>query len=552
MKITSQYQYNNPVFKGAIVNMNVFSDTHGNVEYANNALEEMRVQKNDIFCKEKKGSTNIFAVIGDWFIDGARRGFSVYPNKDNAFFQLDMLNGFFKEIKNITGNDIKKIFTPGNHEFDGGVKLLDTCLSQLDADILMTNLDIENSHAFCESKNKLFNEKIVEVDDDKNPNIKNKILILGISPVNMYAYQKNLDGVEFTDNINKPSKSIKKNEYTNTLNECKKRISQFKKTNPNGMVILLNHTGVDFADNLANESQINIIFDGHEHKDEVRIVNGVPIVALSQNFKKIVNSRFIFDDDGKLQQIKLKNILPFNNSTLGPLDKLYHDMFAEDIAKKYSITSSDENNDKLDILDVKNVRVGNNYLANFITDAILSELKKFNPDIDFFALNSSSIRSSLKLSKEKSVSNLDIMNTLSGIRDDEAQIMITEVSGSELLYLIKDNIIFNKKSPNRNTLIQYSGLIIDRTSLLKAIEEGKNEQKQLKCIIDARTKKPILSDKIYTISNPEKYFDKNINQNIKNLKSKSQYTGKNVKDLFKSFFESSDGHVSAKCDIRIK
>ena len=112
MKIQAAYKYKDintlkspacyPSFKAATVNINTLSDTHGELLLANNALEEMRSRQQDIFCKEGKGNANIFAICGDWFMDGKRKGYSANPDLENGYFQLAMLNEFLKQIKNIS------------------------------------------------------------------------------------------------------------------------------------------------------------------------------------------------------------------------------------------------------------------------------------------------------------------------------------------------------------------------------------------------------------------------------------------------------------------
>ena len=293
-----QHHYSNS-FKGAIININAFSDTHGELPLTNNALEDFRTRQQDIFCKEEKGRHNVIAVCGDWFMDGSRTGYTTNPTKPNAEFQLEMFNKFISELKKIAENTTT-LFTLGNHEFDGGIKLLDDVLSKIDADIIATNLDIENSPAFEKTirNGKLFSEKIIEVDDDKNPDLKHKLLFLGVMPVNLPAYQKELDGITLTDKANKAQRFVEKEDYEKTLELCKEKISRFKQENPNGLVIFMSHTGVDFADNLAAESEVDIIFDGHEHKENIRFVSSTPIIPLSQNFKKIVNTKIRIKDDG--------------------------------------------------------------------------------------------------------------------------------------------------------------------------------------------------------------------------------------------------------------
>ena len=536
-------------FKGATVNINALSDTHGNISSANSALEEMRSKKNDIFCKEQKGVANVLAISGDWFMDGNKKGYLTNPEKKNAEFQLDIFNEFIRQIKKISKNSIT-IFTPGNHEFDGGVALLNSIFSKINASVIISNLDFKNSDAFRENiiSEKILKEKIVTVIDDKNPELEHKILFLGVSPVNMPAYSKKLNGVSFLDEVPKPQNNVHKDDYKKTFDYCLERISFFKKENPSGRVVLLAHTGVDFADNLAKTGQIDLAFDGHEHKDSIRIVNGIPIVPLSQNFNKIVNAKMKIDDNGKLISIELGSINPLKNKSKGPLSIFYNKIFRKDIKKQYAINVE---NSGISILDIKDIRKGNNYLANFVTDSILSELREIDSSIDFFALNASAIRNPLKVSEKPSVTNFDVMNVLAGIKEEDSQIMTTELTGNEISRLILDNFLFNKDFPQKNPLIHYSGLIIDRRGMLKEYQNCLDENSLTKYIFDARTNMPIEAKKIYKMANVEKYFDKSQNMEIKILKEKSKYIGKTVQELFKQHFVSSGGKLYFKCEERI-
>lgn len=537
-------------FKAATVNINAFSDTHGELLLANNALEEMKMRQQDIFCREGKGRANVMAICGDWFMDGGRKGYLTNPEKANAYFQLDIFNELVSEVRKIAGNT-SVLFTPGNHDFDGGVKLLDDVFSQIDADVIMTNLDIEKSDGFSKSihNNKIFNEKVVEVEDDKNPNLKHKLLFLGVAPVNLQMYQRNLDGVGLTDNVAKSQKYVERDDYTATFELCKEKIQKFKDENPNGIVIFMSHTGVGFADNLAEEAPVDIIFDGHEHKEDVRVVNAVPIIPLSQNFKKIVNAKLKIDDDGLLKSIRLKGFNPTNNRSKGPLLKLYCRLFRKDIRKTYSISAD---NPDVSALGIQNVRTGNNFLANFVTDTVLSEIKKKDETVDFFALNSSSIRHPLKVSNRLSVTPFEVMNVLAGIKEEEAKIMTTEVTGLQLTDLVLDNFVFNREEPQKNPLIHYSGLSIDRTRMLEDYDKGIDSADLYKYITDKNTNRPIEPGKVYKIANAEKYFNKSQNPEIRKLKDKSIYTGDTVQQLFKKHFTDSAGRLRAECDIRIK
>lgn len=577
----SPIQRQNPSFKSATVCVNVLSDTHGELFLANSAAEEMRKRRKDIFTYEKKGSANITAVCGDWFMDGAKKGYKSNPKMPLAKFQLEMLNGFFNQIKKMAINSTE-IFTLGNHEFDGGVELLDDVLSGIDADVIASNLDIENSSGFSKSieNGKIFNEKIVEVEDDKNPDLKHKLLFLGVMPVNLKMYQKNLNGISLTDLNDKPQAFVSKSDYMATLDACKKRIARFKKENPNGIVIFLSHTGVDFSDNLARESETDIIFDGHEHKTETRIVNKTPIIPLSQNFQRISNAKIQINDEGKIDVIRLLNFNPSGNTKRGYLYRLYNKLLAKDIEKKYSVKSD---NPSVNMLDVQGIRDGNNFLANFVTDSILDEIRKEDSSVDFFALNASAIRHSLPVSDKPSVSYFDIMNVLAGIKEEDGQIMITDVTGEQLVMFVIDNILFNKPNPQKNPIIHYSGLIIDREKIIKIIEAGKlynsvshsvadssecspfkdatfntsrenlfRQYKEIaKYIINANTNTPIDLEGMYRIANVEKYFNKSQKAEIKELKSQSEYIGYSVQELFLRHFDNEAENLVSKCDIRI-
>ena len=548
--INNKFSKNNS-FKGAILNINAFSDTHGELSLANQALEEMRSRRNDIFMKtDEKGTANVMAICGDWFMDGGERGYLTNPNREVAKFQLDIFNEFIKQIKSFASNTLT-LFTLGNHEFDGGVSLLDDILTGLNAEVLFSNIDISSSIGLQKSisANKIINEKIVEIQDDKNPNVKHKFLFLGISPVNLGSYQNNLSGITLLDNINKPQRYVDRKDYEKTLNDCKKKIAKFKSENPTGHIILMSHTGVQFADTLARESAVDLVFDGHEHKDVIRVVNGTPIVPLSQNFRKVVNAKIKVDDEGTLSDIDLGFFCPLENETKGPLSKLYQKLFAKDLKYKYSVRTDNEDIKQLDLEDI---RKGNSFLANFVTDIVLSELRKIDSSIDFFALNSSAIRHPLTVSKKQENSFADVINVLSGIREDEAQVMTTKLSGQDIIYIILDNLIFNQDMPQQNPLIHYSGLILDRTAMIELYNKGHSIDDLIKCVTDAKTGKPIDRWRIYKIANVEKYFNKSQNQRIRRLKDISEYTGHNLKELFKNHFLDSNGNLYAKCDVRIK
>jgi hypothetical protein len=67
MKIQSLNSFYSPNFKAATININAFSDTHGELLFANNAVEELRRRKKDVFEPQEKGKANAdecFSHIG--------------------------------------------------------------------------------------------------------------------------------------------------------------------------------------------------------------------------------------------------------------------------------------------------------------------------------------------------------------------------------------------------------------------------------------------------------------------------------------------------------
>lgn len=545
-----------PSFSAGIVNINAVSDVHGELKYAGHALECMRTS--DVFEKDEKGKTNVFAVVGDWFMDGGRKGYITNPDKSMQEMQGKILNLFFEGIRTLAKNT-SMLFVPGNHEFDAGVEIADKAFSNIDAEILATNLDVDASERLPETKSagNAIKEKIIEVEDDKNPELKHKVLFLGIMPVNLKFYQKNSDGLALAENIPENQTHVKRKDYEISMNLCKERINKFREENPNGAVVLLSHTGVAFADNLAKESHTDLILDGHEHLTDTRFSNAVPVVPLHMNFLKAVNAKLIFDDNGRLLPPEIKEYHPRSHKEGGMLTRVYQEMFKEDAVPIYSIRSKGDI--PIESLDIEGVRLGNNHLANFVTDAVLKEIKKRNPEVDFFAVNSSSIRHSLSLSKEKTVSNFDVMNVLAGITTSDGELYKTKVKGSDLAYMVSENVVFNSNMPEKNTLIQYSGLKVNRNAMLELLNNPSNKKRTecalsrelTKYIIDKSTGKPVEPDKEYVIVNPIKYFNKSPQEQIRKMKDISEPLGYGVKEAFSSFFKNSGNEIIFTPEVRI-
>lgn len=545
-------RFQNPInFKGAMININALSDTHGHLELADSAYQAMCASENDVFIKDGAGKQSYLIIGGDWGMSGDTKGFLSNPKKPQLWFQKQMLNKFISEVKKQTPKT-KVLFTPGNHDLDCGIKLFKNVMNGFSGKILMTNLDFQNSPEFSSliEKGKIIASQVDFVKDDKDKNKTHAILNIGISPVNM-DYYGNTEGIKLIDNGKIAQKDVSQQFYKKTLDRTKEIVDEFREQYPNGTVILTCHTGAGFADSCANyitrkpdldntsadtspkTNGIDLIFDAHEHKDGIRFVNGTPIVSLSENFKKIVNAKITIDDSGKEKNINCYDIRPTEQKQEGELGVYYRDLFKEDSQNRYSIICD---NAKLTKLDTENVRIKNNHLANFVCDILLESVKKKDPSIQIFALNSSSIRGGFKLGDEPQVSMFNVINCLSGINRYQADIYVNEVTGEELAELIQDNFNFNAIEPSRNTIIQYSGIRINKTKFMKA-QEDMSRRDLCQFITLEETNEPINPDKTYKIANPEKYFVKTKNNKIQNMLSLAYPLKLNVRDIFNDYFK---------------
>ncbi len=520
-------------FKSALININAISDTHGRIELADNCYQTMI--KYDTFEKEKRGVENYFLIGGDWFISGDKKGYKTNPNKQIWEFQAEMLNKFIETIKKKYPNT-KTRFIAGNHEFDGGEENFISEIDKLNSKTIITNLDFENSKGMKKliEEGKVVQSDVTFIQDDKKDDVFHPVLNLGIAPVNMNFYMPDLKKVGFTDNIKTPQKEVRREEYQKTEELTKGLIKDFKKKYPNGTVILTCHTGVNFADNMAEEGNIDVIFDGHEHKTQTRYVKNTPIIPLSQNFKHLSNTKIFIDDNGE-KNIQTETFHPDEEifDKKGELGKYQEEIFTEDMKPCFTVKSKVP-------LTLDGVRHENNNLANFVTDSILYEIKNKVKEVDVFALNSSAIRGEITTSKDetKNATNYEIMNCMDGLNDNAANILLTSVSGEELTYLVLDNFLFNEKDKEKNPLIQYSGIKINKTDFMKEYKKGKNLKELSNFITLSDTKEKINPNNTYKIANVEKYFIKTTNEKIKDMEKRSVALNLNAKDLFYQHFSS--------------
>jgi len=545
-------------FKGAVLNINSFSDNHGNLDRLDDFYQSFEENKDELFLPDKKGNQNALVVAGDWFIVGNTKGYKSNRYENSHYFQTFFFNKFVEGLKEFS-NNMRTYFVVGNHELDAGVGELRRVLDSIFGTVLMTNLNFEASPALKSliDDNKVVKKDILEIEDDKNPDLKHKALFLGINPVNMPYYKRDLGGISFLNEVPKAAKLTKPEDYKETFDETVRIVEEFKKENPNGLVIVASHTGVDFAQNLAQKlgkDKVNLILNAHEHEDSIEEVSGVKIVNLNQNFKKYVNAKFFIDDDGRLKSdVQLTSYYPTREkggiSDNNYFDQLYTRVFEKDLKREYQIVPDSP---QVTVLSVDDVRLGNNYLANFVTDSILSEIQKTNPEVQIFGINASAIRTSLDTIYGGGANNLQAMNVLNGIVYEDAFVFKNEITGAMLLDLVLENLLFNETAPERNPIMHYSGLIIEKSALLDGYHRGKSAQ-YLAQFVKTTDDKPLDLEKTYIVANVEKYFKKSKKPLIHDfMYSNAVPLHLNARELFTGHISKNKDNLVAKCDRRIK
>ena len=320
----SRVQSNDNAFKGARINILASSDNHGNLMKLPRLLKTIENNAKDIFVKpESKSSLNIFALVGDWFINPSKRGFKTNPKMSNGELQNEALIKTIESVKatlhktvaKITGdnefkaNELEVLYQLGNHCLDGGDKFALDVMKKNPMKTLITNVDLAKSPAVVDAI-KEHGDKIVKsaeysIVDDKNPELIHKVLFVGATIPSMTFYNPGLlEGMEFYDNSNKKDANINEEDLQGTINAIKQEVEAFKEKNPKGAVILMSHMGGRLSEMVVkNVPQINHVLNGHDHKTTQSNYEHIAIDSLYQDNKMIKALNFEFDDEGNLKKV---------------------------------------------------------------------------------------------------------------------------------------------------------------------------------------------------------------------------------------------------------
>jgi len=506
-------------FKAAQVNILATSDNHGNVHSLPLLGETIKNNRKDIFEKAEEPSTlNIFAVAGDWFINPSKKGFITKPNATNGDIQHQFLNKTIKYVNEQAGKDAKfdTVFTMGNHDLDGGDKFMYKVIKNSDMHTLVTNVDMPNSPEIKKlsrgKEQKAIKSIVYDVPDDKNPNLKHKVLFVGVTIPSMQFYNPGLlKQMSFLDDCNKKDTNLTEKDLQKTFKAVKKEVDKFKEENPKGAVVLLSHTGAPISKMIRDRvPQINVILNGHDHKNLTSLKGKTNINSLGKDNEIIKSLNLKLNDDGDLETIDMNT---FNSKTTvkddisnNPLQKFLNESFHEDMKPIVSLKDVMGQPTELDFGD--SIRYKNSHLANYLTSAVKRSVRDICGDKDVIVgIQSSIIRGGIK----NGSNNLDIMKIFDGVSEDLSNVQVGKVKGSELVGLITENVQSNLKAPKRNTIIQWSDIQVNRTLISDITDEKskKNFADAIK-IRDNETHKfvPIDLDKDYTIAIGEKFLVK--------------------------------------------
>lgn len=547
MKISAQ-GLNVASFKAAQVNILATSDNHGNVHSLPKFVKTVEANKTDIFEKATQPSTlNIFAIAGDWFINPSKKGFLTKPKMTNGDIQHRFLKETIDLVSQSVGKDanFETIFAMGNHDLDGGDKFIYKVMNSTPMKSLITNVDIENSsgiqNTVSKSGGSVAKSFEFEVPDDKDPNKKHKVLVVGTTIPTMDFYNPGLlKKMSFFDNGNQKDANLSEEDIQGTIQSVAKEVNKFKEENPKGAVILLSHMGNRLSKIVRdNVPQINVILNGHDHKYLTSLRGKTNINSLGKDNEMIKSLNLRFNDDGDLESIDMNTF--FTDLTLAddidkhPLQVFLEDSFREDMKPLVSVTTTAGEDCELDYAN--EVRYSNSYLANYLTSAIKRSVRELHPDVFAVGIQSSIIRGGIK----DGSNNLDLMKVFDGVSENLSNLRIGEVTGYELSGLITENILANLKAPTRNTIIHWSDVQVDRT-LMSQIAEGKSNKKYIDAV---KVRKPASKEfepidpmKKYKIVLPEKFLVKDDISWPKKIRKNFESLDRTYDELFRGYLDS--------------
>ncbi|MBR6723476.1 metallophosphoesterase [bacterium] len=545
-----------PNFEAAQVNILATSDNHGNVHSLPLLSQTIENNKKDIFVNSEDPSTlNIFAIAGDWFINPSKRGYLTKPNMTNGDIQLQFLTKFINYVNGQSGknSNFDTVFTLGNHDLDAGDRFMYKVMRNAKMKTLVTNVDVEHSPGIQKlmlNTDKVVKSVVYDVQDDKDPGLKHKVLFIGVTIPSMKFYNPGLlKTMSFYDDCNKKDANLTPADLQGTFAAVRKEVEAFKKKNPKGAVVLLSHTGAPISKMIRDEvPQINVVLNGHDHKNLTSLKGKTNINSLGKDNEIIKSLNLHFNDEGDLESIDMNTF--FSKTTVkdklatNVLQKALEESFAKDVEPLVSLTNITGKPVSLDYGE--SIRFQNSYLANWLTSAVKRSVRTITGDPNVIVgIQSSIIRGGIK----DGSSNLDIMKIFDGVSEDLSDVQVGRIKGEELVGLIVENIKGNLKAPKRNTIIQWSDIQVNRT-MIANILEGKID-KPFSDAIRIRNEEtnefePIETYKQYKIAIGEKFLVKDDIEWPGRIRDRFNSMHRTYDQLLRSYIASDDINFQLK------
>lgn len=507
--------YTQPSFQAARLNILATADNHGHLVSMPVLMTAIEENKKDIFQKsEEKSTQNIFAIAGDFFINPMVKNLLTKPDKTNGDIQYEFLLKMINTAHKTAGenSNFDTIFTFGNHCLEGGDrwildKLKSAPMTTIETNIKLKKSPLVKSHI---KDNNIVSQKIYEIPDDKNPEIKNYALFLGVTIPREKFNSRILEGTQFYDHTSKNDLLLEKEDLRKTFKVLNYHVKTFKEKYPEGVVIVLSHTGNPISAMIAEEvNDINIILNAHDHKKTDVLLNKTGIISLGKNNNILKSVNMLFNDNGKLAgtAIQTYNTREYNEIALEnkELQKFVWENIQKDIEP---IIKYDENVEMMKFS--KKVRYENCDWVNYITDSVKDAIKIAYPSVEIVGIPSEIFRGGLKDNrKQKEFNNLDLIKLFAGANENLSNLKIGTITGEELYALALENTLNNLHNPKRSGMIQWSDLQINRTLVNSIIN---NESSEELCrafkFRNAETGEfePVDLSREYTIVLPDKYM----------------------------------------------
>lgn len=539
-------------FKSSHLNILATADNHGDVLSMMPIVKATELHKKDIFINSNdKNVSNVFAIAGDWFMNTQKTGLLTNPELSNGDIQFEFLKKVISSMKDFFPNkNFQTLYTPGNHCLDGGDTWLLNNLPNADMTSIISNANLEKSiqlNNLMKNTKNIVSSKIISIPDNKNNKKTNNVLFLGVTiPTTDYYNPDVIENLYFYDNCTKNDVALSESDLKKTISVLNEKIENFKENNPNGFVVLLSHTGNKISKIFAqNIKDINLILNGHDHKEFDTLVGSTMIVSLGQNNSILKSIHLDFDNNFKLDNLRVSKfpIRPYSRQARNDenLNSFVQKTLEKDLVPLVNFKQHVISNEETVLKD--SIRHSNSILANYVTSAIKRVVRQNYPNIDAVGIPSTIFRSGLRSDLNRTTfNNIDLIKMFDGVSANLSNVMIGEVKGKDLIALILENVMNNIHSPSRNGIIQWSDIQVNKNEI--ATIPYKKIHKYSGDAVKIRNKKnnafaPIDPNKTYTILMSNKYLIKDTSnvKTTKNIRNNFIKLDETYDSLFRKYLE---------------